>query len=179
MLSQGEAANALLNANPHLWEGEALSPLLFLNLLEGLHYQLSQTKTKNHSVRLLEASRKKETWIQKEVHICIYYIYINYTPTIKIPSHPPFLYLKGDMSQLHIYEDSLHMRPFTHISPYLYGFSILPPSHKDWRPDRGHMFPRDALTTDCLMGQAPAHLVWGPFETKLPPSKTPSSMIGF
>lgn len=94
MLSQGEAAIALLNANPHLWEGEALSPLLFLNLLESLHCQLSQTETKNHSFMLLEAPQKKETWIQKEVHIYVYYIYKLYT-NLKNTFPFPFPIFKG------------------------------------------------------------------------------------
>ena len=43
---------------------------------------------------------------------------------------------------------------FKNTLPYLYGFLILPPSQKGWKPDGGHIFSQHQLTIDWPMRQA-------------------------
>ena len=47
--------------------------------------------------------------------------------------HFPYLFLKGVMSHLHVYKDSL-VSPFNYVSPTAGNF-YLAPTHKGWRPD--------------------------------------------
>lgn len=61
---------------------------------------------------------------------------------------------------------TLYLAPGVNLSLYIFD---LVPFHKGWRPDRWCIFSWDLLTVDCPIGQAAAHLIQDPFETKLPP----------